>query len=638
MKGVLRLVACLLTVALAASPALGARVLRNGDRWPFGSPRAVALDTVNHLVFMARGNVLTTLDNNLSFHDALDLDNEILGICYSAGYIYAALNRGGFKIIAVDGLGNLSAMGTYEAGSTFASVFVNGSYAYITNIGNRFTVVDVSTPNAPSYEGSTTLPGLLVAAVNVYVEGHTAAVVDQVNGLHLLDVSHPDSPDWQSVTAIPGAFDVRLDGDYAYVASIAGGLDIVDISDLSDPDPRGSIAPADSYSVGIFVDGNTVWLADQINGLHEIDASSKSSPSITQTIAGTIGAYSVAVDGANVYVCDYEQGLQRVVGGANTYDPPAAAQDLFVDSDDYLYVVSEGAGGSPADEGLRILDAYNPGNIVYKGFIATPGQALGVCVAGDYAYVADGGSGLQVIDVSDKSNPVIVGSRDTAGSAQAVAVAGGYAYIADAGSGLQVIDVTVKANPGDVVNVNVPTGDAAYGVALAGSYAYVADGAAGLQVIDVSNPAVPAIVGTCDTPGDAFDVFVSGTIAYVADNTSGVQLIDVSVKTNPQIIGSYATGIANGIFVKGNTAYVADYANGLVSLDVSTPSAPTRINAWSTETMADPLNLHVAGDYVYMAEGLGGAAVYRLTDEDPFVPSTASGGGGGGCFIASLGF
>ena len=39
----------------------------------------------------------------------------------------------------------------------------------------------------------------------------------------------------------------------------------------------------------------------------------------------------------------------------------------------------------------------------------------------------------------------------------------------------------------------------------------------GLQVIDVSTPASPQIIGSVDTPGDAWSVTVVGTTAYVAD-------------------------------------------------------------------------------------------------------------------------
>ena len=39
-----------------------------------------------------------------------------------------------------------------------------------------------------------------------------------------------------------------------------------------------------------------------------------------------------------------------------------------------------------------------------------------------------------------------------------------------------------------------------------------------LQVIDISTPTAPAIVGSVDIPGDAYDVSIASGYAYVADS------------------------------------------------------------------------------------------------------------------------
>jgi hypothetical protein len=99
------------------------------------------------------------------------------------------------------------------------------------------------------------------------------------------------------------------------------------------------------------------------------------------------------------------------------------------------------------------------------------GPAHHVAVSGHYAYVAAGWQGgwqggLQVIDVSDPANPQQVGSYDTSGEALGVAVSGDYAYVAGYNAGLQVIDVSDPANPQQVGGYN--TSGYAQGVAVSG--------------------------------------------------------------------------------------------------------------------------------------------------------------------------
>jgi len=55
--------------------------------------------------------------------------------------------------------------------------------------------------------------------------------------------------------------------------------------------------------------------------------------------------------------------------------------------------------------------------------------------------LADGNSGLAVIDISDPTNPGTPGYTDTAGNARGVYVSGDFAYVADALSGLAIIDL-----------------------------------------------------------------------------------------------------------------------------------------------------------------------------------------------------
>ena len=137
------------------------------------------------------------------------------------------------------------------------------------------------------------------------------------------------------------------------------------------------------------------------------------------------------------------------------------------------------------------------------GTYDTPGDACGVAVAGNYAYVADCDAGLQIIDISNPASPTIVGTYDTPGQAYGVAVAGNYAYVADVMTPASRSSISaIRSSPTLVGTYDTP-GQASWCRRRRAIYAYVADISAGLQIINISNPASPTLVGTYDTPGYA---------------------------------------------------------------------------------------------------------------------------------------
>ena len=83
---------------------------------------------------------------------------------------------------------------------------------------------------------------------------------------------------------------------------------------------------------------------------------------------------------------------------------------------------------------------------------------------------------------------------------------------------------------------------------------------------------------------------------------------------------------------------MADGNAGLVTIDISDPTAPVRVDAWSIPTSGTALKTVSMGEYVFVAEDKGGAAAYRLSDDDPFTPTPYDppGSGGSGCFIGSI--
>ncbi|MEW5801635.1 MAG: C13 family peptidase [bacterium] len=288
----------------------------------------------------------------------------------------------------------------------------------------------------------------------------------------------------------------------------------------------------------------------------------------------------------------------------------------------YLYIAGE--------RGLHIINIDDSTKPYYVARCNTPGEAQGVAVGNNLAYVADGESGIQVVDISDPSRPRIVGSFDTPGFAKDVALRDDYAYVADGKSGFHVVDISDPSGPKLVGTCDTP--GSAEDVVIDSNYAYVADGSCpdfgmrgGLfHVIDVSNEKEPFIFDTCLFKAAiesryAQSVAISEGYAYVAVSLipeGMVYIIDIS-DPNASIVGIWNTeGPAFGVDVGGNYAYVADgipEMNGLQVLDISDPTGPKLVKTYYAYDCA--LKVDVDGDYAYVHDNYKGLQVIDISDK-----------------------
>ena len=244
-------------------------------------------------------------------------------------------------------------------------------------------------------------------------------------------------------------------------------------------------------------------------------------------------------------------------------------------------------------------------------FMDTNGEAKGVAVVGNFAYIADSNSGLAIIDITDPSNPLNPVYMDTNGTARSVTVVGNFAYVADFNEGLAIIDISDPINP--VTPIYKDTNGSAFDVTVEGNFAYLADNNSGLAIIDISNPTSPGEPVYVDTNGPATGVEVMGTNAYVADNSSGLAIIDISDPTNPGTPSYVATnGSAFGVTVDGNNAYLATRDSGLAIINISDPKNPG--TPVYMDTAGSAYGVTVRGNYAYVSDSINGLAIIDITD------------------------
>jgi hypothetical protein len=232
-------------------------------------------------------------------------------------------------------------------------------------------------------------------------------------------------------------WDVRLVGDFAYVAAGSEGLKVVDVRDPANPRRVGEMIPP-RPARRIDVAGNHAYVVAGFD-LDVVDVEDPTRP---------VRVSSTRLPGT------FNQMVIRVVGSL-------------------AYIASGPAG-------LLIVDVSDPAAPRLLGSWNSPGLALGVDVVDGFAYLADQNSGLRILDVRDPARPVSVAVQSTPGPASDVRVVAGFAHVACGSAGLLPCDVRDPFRPRNLIRYSGasffqvrPVGDLIFG---------------GFEVVDAIHP------------------------------------------------------------------------------------------------------------------------------------------------------
>ncbi len=270
------------------------------------------------------------------------------------------------------------------------NVDVYGDYAYIAAGSAGMQVVDVSNPLSPFIASSLNTNG---TAVDIRVDGQYAYIAD-ASGLVIMDVSNPLIPLWVASVSTPGiAQDVMVSGNYAYLAAGLSGLQVIDISNPVQPVLVGSLGGLGwlGNAVGVDVSGTTAVLGAG-NFVYTIDVSNPAAP----TVLGSVSVGSIkdlVVRDNTVYTAAYTSGFHLIditiptvpvilgsVGGSKFVSRDVElnrgkayfAEQLFVNAIPYV-------------------DISNPASPIFQGTIdlASLGDyaGTGIAVNNQFAYI-----------------------------------------------------------------------------------------------------------------------------------------------------------------------------------------------------------------------------------------------------------
>jgi len=345
--------------------------------------------------------------------------------------------------------------------------------------GTNYTSSDLTVCNFGAFDGQVFAGNSGTCTITVSNSGFTAQATGIIKTF---------SPAPLSFVSIPGfANNVKVNGNFAYVAAGSAGLQVVDVSDRTNPRIVASLAtPGNANDLRVV--GDRVYLAAGSAGLVIIDVTNPLTPTFLGSSKTPDVAWDVAVAGNLAFIAAGSSGLQI----ATVSDPSnptlisstsgtascsiGTAKGVAVSSN--FALVAAGSGG------LQVVDISNPSNPQILGCVGMPsGDARKVQAKGTAAFVAPYPDSLQVVDFSAPGSPRIVGTTSftLGGRLQDVAISSVLGETLTLGAdvffvnGVPITDVTVPTNPVSraIIDFRQFRDDNGHGIAADSAFVYM---------------------------------------------------------------------------------------------------------------------------------------------------------------------
>ncbi len=501
-------------------------------------------------------------------------------------------------------------------------VVVRDDYAYVACGfwgAPGFQIYDISEPGSPCLVGSAFT---IAWPFDVAVSGETAYLAEKNysypydGAFEVVDISDPADPRVIARLSTPGAAEaVAVEDCHAYLAE-DHWFQIIDIRNPKAPQVVSSLdLPGPAGGVAIH-DGHACVTAGP--SLQIIDVLDPSSPVIVGSVGLQRFARRVAVAQSYAYVTD-----DVYLSVIDVSDPsrPEIVGSLQVSPNDVS--VEEPHAFMATHSGFCVADVEDPQHPRIVATMETSGNAFGVAVGGDYAFIAccpDEHFGyLEVFDIRGPISPEAVGEASVAPDAQDVTVWEDHACIVGASRSFPlngIVEVVSVADPQLPVSQGViDVTRVCHAVAARGTVAY-AGGEGIVYVVDLEDPANPHVIRSVYLPGLARRIALAGSCAYAACDQAGLVVIDISEPSTAYVLSSVTTGgTAYGVAVSDTHAYLIDDDPSILwVIDITTPESP-QIRGSVSIPHPDPMAVAVAGAYVYVG-GLEALWVVEVSNPD----------------------
>jgi len=453
-------------------------------------------------------------------------------------------------------------------------------------------IIDVTTPASPASVGNLTDTGGLelegAFAVDIFEAGnkfYAVVAAQHDNGIQIVDITDPTDPTAAGKLADSSATLLRTPegvavfetGGKIYAAvtsSNENGLQIVDISDPTDPTAAGKLEDAtdleldDPEGVDIFTVGTNIYAvvaADNDNGIQIVDITDPIDPTAAGRLqddggrklseANDVAVFEIEGITYAVVTSGNEVGIQlvRLTEVPDTTPPQLVSATLDMNGGALTLVFDEVIGISSVHPGdMSLLKPDGTQIVLRASTVETAADSDTIAIAVDQAELdqigdedtlriflrEDSVADLSQNGISEVTSTLtVIPATETPDNTQQTLLENPVPV------GSLPDNDTLLLNSSRALRI-FTMGDSTY--AVMASYG---DGG-GIQIIDVTNPTSPAAAGQLPDDGTLLlgqsfgvDIFMKDSRTYaavVSGSEYGIQIIDVTNPTSPAAAGSFS--------------------------------------------------------------------------------------------------
>lgn len=320
--------------------------------------------------------------------------------------------------------------------------------------------------------------------LNAFASDETHIISARSNGLGIIDREQATTTQLaMSTNPLPDtAYDIAIEGNYAYVASNYDGVHIIDITFPLYPMPI-AVAPNSNRAYKLDVDQGVLYVS-ALTSLEIFDVSDPTSPThIAQIPDIKITGLDAQDDKLAIY--SSEPGyvaLYDIIDPSNpilldTFQGPEYPEGVVLEGDK-IHV----AGGYTT---FLTLDASDPSSLTLMGLFDAPGIvefSYDINVVNDTAFVTSDFGYLYAIDITNPNLPQLISSTSVGNEPIELVIDGNSAIIGSLQNSTHMFDITDLSD----ITWTAGTLSRSNGSQIKDDYLYSAAASEGLFVIDIA--------------------------------------------------------------------------------------------------------------------------------------------------------